>query len=273
MAKLTGNIGFCRCCCSPNNRKPVAINRKGRRVVLLPAAAYLTVMVFFSMKVSATYATSSYLITNTYKRSQTITTGSKLRIFESYMQAMPSIRYIHFFVLSLCYLGMTTSCQTQSNKSLTNDIEIDTTKFTSTDEPPSSKYMKVVNLMAQAQDVRWSESFTGEKSEQWSRYEWLSKNATNEQLLELMRSKFPNVRVYAFLSLKDRPKINLKPIILERLNDSSSFVWVNGCLGEEKRINSFCLEECSGLFSRKELNQYRNIISKGSDIYITIPQQ
>jgi len=187
------------------------------------------------------------------------------------MQAMPSIRYITFLTLSLCYLCMITSCQNKGNKSLIDNIEIDTTKLASADESISSKYIEVVNLIAQDQDVQWSESFTGEKSKQWIRYEWLSKNATNDQLFELMNSKFPNVRAYAFLCLKSRPTINLKPIILEHLKDSSSFIWGNGCFGEEKQINSFFLEECSGLFSRKELRQYRNIISKGSDTYITIP--
>ena len=187
------------------------------------------------------------------------------------MQAMRIIRPIFFHLLMLICILLIHSCKADSNKSLIDGLEI--TPVSNNYHDTSNRYIEVINEMTKDGSVCWSEGFTGKKSLQWVRYEWLSKNASDKQLLELMNNTNAHMRAYAFLSLKNRPGINLKAIVLEHLNDSSSFSWINGCLGEEKQVNSFCLEECSALFSRKELSQYRNTISKGSDIYISSPKK
>ena len=187
------------------------------------------------------------------------------------MQAMRLNRPIFLYLLLLICSFLLHSCQADSNKALIDGLEI--TPVSNNYHDTSNRYVEVITEMTKDGSICWSEGFTGKKSFQWIRYEWLSKNASDKQLLELMNNPNAHMRAYAFLGLKDRPDINLKSIVLEHLNDSSSFSCINGCFGEEKRVNSFCLEECSALFSRKELSQYRNMISKGSDIYISIPKK
>lgn len=188
---------------------------------------------------------------------------------QRYMQAMQLAKLILFHSMFLSGILFLNSCQSD-DRSFFDELE--PIPISSNYHDTSNRFTEVLSEMIKNGSVCWSEAFTGKKSLQWTRYEWLSKNASDSQLLDLMNNPNTHIRVYAFLSLKDRHHTSLKRVIIAQINDTSSFSWVNGCFGEEKRINSFCLEECSGLFTRKELSKYRNIISKWSDIYVTIPQ-
>ena len=176
-------------------------------------------------------------------------------------KAMALIRYILVWLTLLVSITTLFSCKTDENKLLIDGLKIDNIPLGSNLDT-SNLFANIVNEIAQENDVRWTESFTGKKSLQWIRYEWLSKNASDKQLMELMNGKNANLRAYAFLSLKDRPNIDLKSIVLDHLKDTSYFTESWGCLGNTKIINEFCFEQCTGHFSKAELKKYRQLISE-----------
>jgi hypothetical protein len=180
-----------------------------------------------------------------------------------YMQAMITLRQIFTFITILLCLLSVLSCNTKKPKDLVAELKFDTHSDRIKDSLNRPLLLaKVVSEIAKENEVRWTNAFTGEKADQCRRYEWLSKCATNADLFDLLESKYANVKAYSFLCLKDRRDVNLKPVVIKHLLDSTSFDEVSGCFGEFKRINTYFFEQTTGLFTKREAETYRAQISK-----------
>ena len=178
------------------------------------------------------------------------------------MQAMHSIKNISFLLAPLFILCLLSACHPNDSNSLTDGLEIPSDTIS---KPASLSRTELISKfdseMSKYNDIRWTDAFTGKESAQSFRYKWFSNWATNDELINLVNSKNTNIKVYAFLALKNRKNINLKSIVLDHLHDSSSFTETYGCIGNFKRVNSYFFEESIGWFSKVEVLKFRNLIS------------
>jgi len=175
------------------------------------------------------------------------------------MQAMR-----HFITVILCSALLTgilcfSFRKTNENSNLLAGLEVLSPIVSGIDTV--DKFKSVISQMEQEDEVRWTESFTGEKSSQQKRFEWLTRFASVDQLTKLLENKYPHMRVYAFLCLKNRNNIDLKSLVLKHLNDNSFFKESQGCFGDIEIINHYFLEETTGRFSKTELAKYRKIVA------------
>jgi len=174
-----------------------------------------------------------------------------------------SIRIILVCILITLILGLQ-SCEQRENYSLLKNIEI---PDTSSLKASSSLKLSNADLVDEiASYNRVDSKFTGyggTTSEQYLRFERLSKYATTNELIELLNNKSAVVRVYAFWGLQDRKNINLKRIILEHIQDTLSFASLQGCIGSHSYINFYFLtygKYCC--LSEKEFKYYKKVVSR-----------
>lgn len=82
-----------------------------------------------------------------------------------------------------------------------------------------------------------------QKSVQYDRFLALKKIATTGELVEIVKTnKNAVVRIYAYYILKEHDKNifhDMKKILLK---DNSKFLYLDGCVGTEYRINNFILK-------------------------------
>jgi hypothetical protein len=181
-----------------------------------------------------------------------------------YMQAMPSIKNIILFLPTLFILCLISACNNSESNSLIGGLEIPSNNVNKDDSLSRTELDSMFESeMSQYNEIRWTDGYTGKESVQSIRYNWFSNWATNEELLHLVNSKNTNTKVYAFMALKNRSNVDLKPIILRHLRDTCSFVETYGCIGySKKRVNSYFFEGSPSRFTKNEILKYRNLISQ-----------
>ena len=79
------------------------------------------------------------------------------------------------------------------------------------------------------------------KNKYYKLYKKLEAKATNEELIELTKSKSEIIVVYAFDILQSRNYDEIKTIFLDHVNDTTWFWTAGGCTGFIDRINWFML--------------------------------
>lgn len=72
-------------------------------------------------------------------------------------------------------------------------------------------------------------------------YRRLEAKARENELLELVNSPAPTIKLYAYSILHNRAYSGLKIIFLQHLNDSTEFWMAGGCTGVIDRVNAFML--------------------------------
>ena len=85
----------------------------------------------------------------------------------------------------------------------------------------------------------------GTKTEQWNRYESLSKNATTSELISLTDHKNGVVRCYAFDALLKRPDADHYAILLHHLKDTVSIETFQGCIISSSMVGDYFLDVAS----------------------------
>ena len=94
-------------------------------------------------------------------------------------------------------------------------------------------------------------------SPQFSRYKWLLKNATTEDLIELTDHNSTVVKAYAIQALYARHYQELKKIFSRQFKDSSTFLERSGCIGFSKKYNSFFFQLIKNELSDSENIKYK----------------
>jgi len=174
-----------------------------------------------------------------------------------------SIRTILVCILITHIQGLH-SCEHRKNYSLLKNVEISDTSSLKVSTPIKQSNTALVDEIAFCNrvDSKFT-SYAGTTSEQYLRFERLSKYTTTDELIELLNNKNAVVRVYAFMALQDRKNINLKRIILEHIRDTMSFASLQGCMGSHSYINLHFLaygKYCC--LSEKEFKYYMQVVSK-----------
>jgi hypothetical protein len=82
-------------------------------------------------------------------------------------------------------------------------------------------------------------SVGGERTEQYDRFEKIVKEATIEELLELMEHPKPAVRGYTFWGLAKRYYEGLEEVLIAHANDEEKVFQINGCIGGEIPVIDF----------------------------------
>jgi hypothetical protein len=80
----------------------------------------------------------------------------------------------------------------------------------------------------------------GIKTEAFSAFEVIAKQATREQLLALAQDENVNLKAYAAMALKERfPREDFFELLMERLRDEAEFDYRNGCIGYRMTVGDF----------------------------------
>jgi hypothetical protein len=156
------------------------------------------------------------------------------------------------------------SCEQRENYSLLKNVEIPDTSSLKVSRSLKQTNTDLVDEIASCNrvDSKFT-GYSGTTSEQYLRFERLSKYATTDELTKLLNNKSAVVRVYAFWALQDRKNINLKRIILEHIQDTLSFASLQGCMGSHSYVNLHFLaygKYCC--LSEKEFKYYMQVVSK-----------
>jgi hypothetical protein len=84
--------------------------------------------------------------------------------------------------------------------------------------------------------------FAGVRTEQWDRHEKLIKDATNSELLALTDNSNAVVRCYAFQALATRKEVDIFPVLLKHLSDTSNIQTFFGCIRSSQTAGDYFLE-------------------------------
>ncbi len=104
----------------------------------------------------------------------------------------------------------------------------------------------VVREMAEAN--RLEEQYIGvggTPSKQWKRFEWLTANASDSELVRLTGYKNPIVKCYAFKAIQERGKIDALTVLLKNISDSTRFETMSGCIIGEEIVADYFLANYS----------------------------
>ncbi len=117
----------------------------------------------------------------------------------------------------------------------------------------------VKNIVAEiAEDDTYTsktKAWIGGMTEQWSRYEKLKRNASEEELIKLTDSESSAVKAYAFKALVERENRNTFKILSRHLSDQQEIWTAEGCVVRRMPISDFFLENVT--LDLKELRGYR----------------
>lgn len=83
---------------------------------------------------------------------------------------------------------------------------------------------------------------SGERTEQWVRFEKLKSEATDEELRELTDNQNAVVRCYSFQAIATRNKVDVFPILLKHLNDTTSIKTFRGCFISSQMAGDYFLD-------------------------------
>lgn len=84
--------------------------------------------------------------------------------------------------------------------------------------------------------------FSGTRTDQWERFENLKKCATDSELLTLSSDTNGVVRCYAFQALANRKEVDVFPILLKHLYDTTSIETIQGCIVNWQTVGDYLLE-------------------------------
>ncbi|NCT18998.1 MAG: hypothetical protein GW771_12285 [Flavobacteriia bacterium] len=82
----------------------------------------------------------------------------------------------------------------------------------------------------------------GARTDQWDRYIALKTKATNEELINLTDSENGVVRCYSFQALATRKNINLLPILIKHLTDTTTITTFQGCIISDQMVGDYFLD-------------------------------
>lgn len=86
------------------------------------------------------------------------------------------------------------------------------------------------------------------QNEQWIRYIYLKEKATNEELIALTNHRNEVVRCYAFQALATRKGIEIFPILVNHLKDTSKIRIFEPCTLSEEYVGDYFYEIISGRY-------------------------
>jgi hypothetical protein len=95
----------------------------------------------------------------------------------------------------------------------------------------------------------------GQRPMQWDRYVALRTKATDKELLALTNDSNGVVRCYAFQALVERKTVDLFPVVLRHLSDTSTVYTLYGCIGGSQKVGDFFLETIKEPGSLSKSNQ------------------
>jgi hypothetical protein len=84
--------------------------------------------------------------------------------------------------------------------------------------------------------------YAGTRTDQWDRYEKLKKDATNTELLTLTDNHNAVVRCYAFQALATKKEIDVFPVVLKHLSDTSTIETFFGCIVSSQTVGDYFVE-------------------------------
>jgi hypothetical protein len=104
----------------------------------------------------------------------------------------------------------------------------------------SKQTVKVVTKIEKVNELMGSAVYySGMKPKQYDNFEELQKKATQTELMELTNHPNGVVRCYAFWALSFNSSVDLLPIIIKHINDTTSIDTQFGCLGNTEQVGDF----------------------------------
>jgi len=82
-------------------------------------------------------------------------------------------------------------------------------------------------------------SETGTRTEQWDRFDELRKTATDSELIDLTNHENSVVRCYSFQALTARKNVDIFPILLKHMNDTSKIETFFGCIMSSQLVGDY----------------------------------
>jgi hypothetical protein len=114
--------------------------------------------------------------------------------------------------------------------------QFDKTKISKQTEKVVTKIEKVNELMGSAV------YYSGMRPKQYDNFEELQKKATQTELIELTNHPNGVVRCYAFWALSFNHSVDLLPIIIKHINDTTSIDTQFGCIGDTEQVGDFFID-------------------------------
>ena len=97
-------------------------------------------------------------------------------------------------------------------------------------QPYNTKAVSLIDDIANDGELYVStRGFSGVKSQQYKRYEWIKQSASDGLLVRLTDHKSPVVRIYAYWALRERGSDMLGSISIKHKNDTAKIDIQNGC--------------------------------------------
>lgn len=87
-----------------------------------------------------------------------------------------------------------------------------------------------------------SVGYGGVRTTQWETFEKLKKHATDEQLVSLIDHKNAVVRCYSFQALAGRKRVDIFPILLKHINDTTKIETFRGCIVSSQTAGDYFLQ-------------------------------
>jgi hypothetical protein len=84
--------------------------------------------------------------------------------------------------------------------------------------------------------------YGGVRTDQWDRYISLKEKATSEELITLTDHNNGVVRCYSFQALATRKDINIFPILIKHLTDTTIITTFQGCIISSQSVGDYFLE-------------------------------
>jgi hypothetical protein len=104
----------------------------------------------------------------------------------------------------------------------------------------SKQTVKVVSKIANVNELMGSAVYdSGIKPKQYNNFEELQKKATQTELLELTNHPNGVVRCYAFWALSFNHSVDLFPILIKHIHDTTAIDTQFGCLGSTEQVGDF----------------------------------
>lgn len=181
---------------------------------------------------------------------------------------MAFIRYIFLLLIVCAASGVFISCNNGNKKLLIEEIEIPETLPHIPDSVSRQKEIdniaKEMSLYNSVDGIRVA--FGNIESEQYKRFTWLKKFASDRELVTLTNHPDPVVKAYSFWALTERNYKDCKVILEQHKNDKSAFSYHVGCLGSTRHINLFYFDRLkeklnfmeSSYFKKELMNSYNN---------------
>jgi hypothetical protein len=156
------------------------------------------------------------------------------------MPAMTSVLRTFFFLMLAIFLCTQISCKAKNNTSSIAGLETaDSATVKSYAILRRACLEKIIREMSVYPSVDCAAVVIGGvRTEQYQRFLWLKKIATDQELVQLTNVENGNVKAYAFWALTDRNYANCKALFEQHLKDTTSFEYLLGCMRSGKFIKT-----------------------------------